>query len=120
MINSKEVEVGDFFLIENDHKDRIVVRVTKKMGSDYYEFSDGVIHSCDELMPLACYYLDINSHPDLAAAMVMETAEWSADGSNLIPLRKNAHIVQHSMRDKYGVEYELNFENLKKGQIKYE
>lgn len=53
MIATNEVEVGDYFRLD----DKTIIQITKMPGTDYYECSDGDIHSNDELLPIESVYI---------------------------------------------------------------
>lgn len=115
MIDSKDVEEGDFFRID----DNTIVRIDKKSGADFYDCSDGEVHSIDELLPVESVYLDIGSHPALNNDFLSASAgPVEEDGEQYI-LKSPAHVVQNRMRAKHGVEYDLNDKYLKESGYKY-
>lgn len=114
MIATSEVEVGDYFRLD----DNTIIRIIKKLGTDYYECSDDDIHSIDELLPLESVYLDSGSNPDLYNELLLAGAgPINEDGMQTL-FQEPAHIVQNRMREQYGVEYELDKEFLKGSDYK--
>ena len=104
MIPSDEVEVGDYFQLD----DNTVIKITKKLSVDYYECSDNDIHTNDELFPLESVYLDSDSTPNFYKELLYAGAgPMNEDGTHTL-LHEPAHIVQNRMRVNYGVEYKLD------------
>lgn len=109
MIATSEVEVGDYFRLE----DNTIIQITKKLGVDYYECSDDDIHSNDVLFPVESVYIDSDSNQNLHNELLLAGAgPINKDGTRTL-FQEPAHIVQNRMREQYGVEYELDKDFLK-------
>lgn len=109
MIATNEVEVGDYFRLD----DNTIIQITKMPGTDYYECSDGDIHSNDELLPIESVYIDSDSNQNLYNKLLHAGAgPLNKEGTHTL-FQKPTHVVQNIMRERYGVEYELDKDFLK-------
>lgn len=98
----QNIEVGDFFLLE----DNSIVRIDRA-NHDFFDCSDNEVHSIDELKALEWYYLDFDN---ILADIQSRALSLSLDemyGGNT-----PAHIVQNKIRTEFGFEMQLNQENI--------
>lgn len=104
MIPTNEIQVGDYFRLD----DNTIIRIVKKLSVDYYDCSDDDIHTNDELLPIGSEYLDSVSNPKLENQFLHASASpTNKDGTHTL-FQNPAHIVQNHMRENYGVEYEID------------
>ena len=91
------IEVGDYFLLE----DKTIIRIVQT-HHDFFDCSDNDVHSIDELIPLGWFYLafDLLAHDvmDRALALSLDVA-YGGDTP--------AHIVQKKIRAEFGCEIEI-------------
>lgn len=91
------IEVGDYFLLE----DKTIIRIVQT-HHDFFDCSDNDVHSIDELIPLGWFYLafDLLEHDvmDRALALSLDVA-YGGDTP--------AHIVQKKIRAEFGCETEI-------------
>lgn len=103
MIQTADVQVGDYFLLDND----TIVVIRELLSTDYYKCSDNEIHSIYELLPLGSEYLDLTVHQQYFGEALNISKSEPDENDNTILLAKPSHIVQNYMRETHNVEYSL-------------
>lgn len=96
----RNIEVGDYFILE----DKTIIRIVQT-NCDFFDCSDNVVHSIDELLPLGWFYLtlDLLEHDVMVRAMAISLdTEFGGDTP--------AHIVQNKIRAEFGREIEICYE----------
>lgn len=98
----KNVEVGDYFLLEGNS----VVKILKA-HHDYFDCSDNDVHSIDELQILEWHFIDFDNMPDNIVSRAISLSLDEEYGGNA-----PVHIVQNTIRRELGIEILLNHKYL--------
>lgn len=94
MVETTDVQVGDYFIFDDD----TVILIKELLSIDYYLCSNNVIHSVDELIPLESECIDWAIHSEyMGEAFVISKGQYGANGEERI-FAKPAHIVQNHMQ----------------------
>lgn len=96
------IEVGDFFLLE----DNSIVRIVSA-NHDFFDCSDNEVHSIDELSVLGWQYLDFDALPEEVFDRAL-----SLSLNKLYEGHTPAHIIQNKIRHEFGVEVLLHQDNI--------